>query len=97
MTIANALIAAATAADDSSAITIADGASIQVYATPRLTGAEQLTVTRNNGTTYQPVLDKESGGVVLNHRVNSGVVKGPGQFIFSKTATKVATAVAYDT
>ena len=93
-----AVIASNAAAADSSAaaLTLLAGESVQVYAVPRLTGSEQVTLTRDNGAAYQLALDRYASGVVLNHRCNTETVNGPGKFVFNKTATKVATAILID-
>ncbi len=92
------VIASATAAADSSAITLVDGQSISVYCVPKLIDAERVRLERSydGGTTWVSVGDEEYSGTVLTKSVQSQTINGPGVFRLRKSATTSATVVYYD-
>ena len=91
-------IASATAAGNSSAITLASGESVSVWADTPLQNGEFVRLERSNdgGTTWFNVNDEEYSGRVLDSKRNTATVNGPGVFRLHKMLTCTATAVYYD-
>lgn len=89
-------IAATTQQADSSSITIASGASIQVTADPKLNGDEKVILLHApDGTNFEPCSTPQ-GCDVLTAAINRNTVTGPGTFRLRKSATKESTSVDYD-
>jgi hypothetical protein len=91
------------------ALTLAAGASAQVYCVPNMGARESVKLIRSidGGSTYTvPVNGGDPEGnvilstdnnVVLSSDNNSAIVTGPGYFRIDKPVTLVATAIHVDT
>ncbi len=90
-------ITAATAAGVSSAIAVADGSSITVWAGSVLGAGESVRGFLTDGGSNQ-VLVIEKSGATAEIAGGASCVKlnGPGSFIVKKSATKISTAVFYE-
>jgi len=99
MATATAIASATTAG--TYALTLASGATAQVYCVPNMGARESVKLMRsiNGGSTYTvPVNGGDpEGNVVLSSDNNSAIVSGPGYFRIDKPATAVATAIHVDT
>tara|TARA_R110002020_G_scaffold287099_1_gene502596 strand:- start:37845 stop:38135 length:291 start_codon:yes stop_codon:yes gene_type:complete len=91
-------IAATTSQAYSASVTVADGASLNVFVDENLQPGEMVTLERtyNAGANWVEVVDPLFRGVVLNETTLSQIVSGPGVFRLNKTATTASTAVYYD-
>jgi len=83
------------------ALTLASGASAQVYCVPNMGARESVKLMRSidGGSTFTvPVNGGDpEGNVLLSSDNNSAIVTGPGYFRIDKPATAVATAIHVDT
>lgn len=83
------------------ALTLAAGASAQVYCIPNMGARESVKLIRSidGGSTYTvPVNGGDpEGNVLLSSDNNSAIVTGPGYFRIDKPVTAVATAIHVDT
>lgn len=99
----NVAITSKTAAETSSAITVADGASIKVWVSEFLTGGESVSIIQTDGSSVEiplVVYDQEEKApwvVQIVPGITSVRLVGPGTFKLEKTVTATATAVYYDT
>lgn len=84
---------AATAAAD---ITVASGASIQVWTTPRLGKGETVTVWRTDGASIVEEVVEGNNTVTLTNVNGSTALNGPITVRLIKSVTAVATTVLYD-
>lgn len=99
MATATAIASATTAG--TYALTLAAGASAQVYCVPNMGSREHVQLMRSidGGSTYTvPVNGGHSeGNVLLSSDNNSAIITGPGYFRIDKQVTEVATAIHVDT
>ena len=83
------------------ALTLAAGASAQVYSVPNLGKREPVVLMRSidGGSTYTVPVNAgdPEGNVLLSSDNNSAIVTGPGYFRVDKPVTAVATAIHVDT
>jgi len=83
------------------ALTLAAGASAQVYCVPNMGARESVKLMRSidGGSTYTvPVNGGDpEGNVLLSSDNNSAIITGPGYFRVDKPVTSVATAIHVDT
>jgi len=83
------------------ALTLAAGASAQVYSVPNLGKREPVLLMRSidGGSTYTVPVNAgdPEGNVVLSSDNNSAIITGPGYFRLDKPVTLVATAIHVDT
>jgi hypothetical protein len=90
-------ISSTAAAANGGTITLASGASAQVYAVPALGLRETVRLQQShNGSTWVDVNDEDFDGIVLQESRNRAVLTGPGTFRVVKSATAVATVIYYD-
>jgi len=98
-----AAITSKTAAELSSAVTVADGASIKVWVSEFLAQGESVSIIQTDGSSVEVplvVYDEDEKGpwaVQITPGVSAVRLVGPGTFKFNKTVTATATAVYYDT
>ena len=83
------------------ALTLAAGASAQVYCVPNMGARESVKLMRSidGGSTYTVSVNggDPEGNVLLSSDNNSAIVSGPGYFRVDKPVTLVATAIHVDT
>ena len=84
-------IATTTTGDESGYISVAAGASIQIYTVPNLGFRETVDVYRTDDTVDVFV------GRALSEGEPSAIISGPGRFKFIMSATAASTALNYDT
>lgn len=90
-------IAATKEQDESSAIDVADGSSIQIWTNPgRLGPNESVTVWRTDGSVESPVVEGSDTAALTSRRPSLRLF-GPGSFILKKTPTSDTITVFYDT
>ena len=83
-------IATTTTGDESGYISVAAGASIQIYTVPNLGFRETVDVYRTDDTVDVFV------GRALSEGEPSAIISGPGKFKFIMSATAASTALNYD-
>ena len=83
------------------ALTLASGASAQVYCVPNMGARESVKLMRSidGGSTFTvPVNGGDpEGNVLLSTSNNSAIITGPGYFRIDKPVTALATAIHVDT
>lgn len=84
-------IATTTAGGASGYISVAAGASIQVYTVPNLGFRETVDVYRTDDDTVDVFV-----GRALSEGEPSAIISGPGRFKFIMSATAASTALNYD-
>ena len=86
----NEAIPTTTTGDESGYISVAAGASIQIYTVPNLGFRETVDVYRTDDTVDVFV------GRALSEGEPSAIISGPGKFKFIMSATAASTALNYD-
>ena len=86
----NEAIPTTTTGDESGYISVAAGASIQIYTVPNLGFRETVDVYRTDDTVDVFV------GRALSEGEPSAIISGPGKFKFTMSATAASTALNYD-
>ena len=93
---ATSAIASTTNQADSTTITIASGASIQITSDRKFKGDESVILLHApDGANFEPC-NTGNGCVILDAGAQRGTINGPGDFRLRKSATAGAAAINYD-